>query len=182
MDQINLDEYNLFNDSKATLKETSADTRDNATTEYMVYSEMEVINFDVVKTKYMNSLSASEECAKSCDALAQINNDIIFIEFKNGSMKTKKKNVRDKIRDSLLIFGDITGKTLSYTRKNLVFVLVYNPEQNPPEKPSLNRIIDNINQRAATETIRFELGKLKGVYFRDIHTYTPEEFERNYLT
>lgn len=92
MDQINLDEYNLFNDSKATLKETSADTRDNATTEYMVYSEMEVINFDVVKTKYMNSLSASEECAKSCDALAQINNDIIFIEFKNGSMKNKKKN------------------------------------------------------------------------------------------
>lgn len=182
MNQINLDEYDLFNSSKATLKETSADTRDNTTTEYMVYSEMEVINFDIVKTKYMNSLSASEECAKSCDALVQINNDIMFIEFKNGSMKHKNKNVRDKAKDSLLIFGDITGKTLSYTRKNLVFVLVYNPKQNLSERPSLDKIIDRINKKADTETIRFELEKLKGVYFRDVHTYTPEEFERNYLT
>lgn len=182
MEQISLDEYDLFNSNKITLKEASADRRDKTTVEYMIHSEMEVIDFDTVKTKYINSFSASEECAKSCDALTQIKNNIVFIEFKNGCMKNKKKNVRDKAKDSLLIFGDITGKTLSYTRKNIDFVLVYNPEQNPPEKPSFNEIVNCISQKAHKEIVRFELEKLKNVYFRNVHTYTPKEFEKNYLT
>lgn len=55
-------------------------------------------------------------------------NSIAFVEFKNG--RVKNQNVKNKLRDSLLIFLDVTGKTISYTRKHADFIVVYNAEEN----------------------------------------------------
>lgn len=52
-----------------------------------------------------------------------------IIEFKNGDMKSEKRRVKDKIRDSLLLFCDITEMRIAETRKAMDFILVYNIEK-----------------------------------------------------
>ena len=107
----------------ATLKKCSLD---NANNEYMVESEKQVVDFDKVKTRYLNSCGKSEECAASVDALAvDTEGNMYMIEFKNGDISTQQ--IRNKIKDSLLIYGDITHTTLKNFRDNVIFILVYNP-------------------------------------------------------
>ena len=86
-------------------------------------------NFDLVKQKYLNNLGHSENDAQSVDALTQTEKAIVFIEFKNG--RVHNSDVKTKIRDSLLIYCDITKSTISTTRADSVLVLVYNLESNP---------------------------------------------------
>ena len=69
----------------------------------------------------------SEDRAASVDALVVKGDVIVFIEFKNG--KVNNRNVKDKIRDSLLIFNDITEKNLTYTRNKAELIVVYNEER-----------------------------------------------------
>ena len=93
----------------------------------MTESQIEAVNFDKFKTKYTNDLRLSEECAASADALLQTDTGLAFVEFKNG--KVNNRNVKDKIRDSLLLFCDFTQKTISYTREHVDFIVVYNEER-----------------------------------------------------
>lgn len=183
--------YTIFQDNIATLKELSEDKRLNDEKEeticYMTDSTIQAINFDKVKTRYTNSLGLSEESAKSVDALVTLANVPTFIEFKNGKMKNEKRTVKDKLRDSLLMYCDITETTISDSRENVDFILVYNQEKNPMphhvkyemenESPSRVEISKHFLSKAGKELIRFDLEKYKRLYFRDIHTYSKEEFE-----
>lgn len=45
-------------------------------------------------------------------------------------MKNAKADVIHKLKDSLLIFCDIFNANISFTRKNALFILVYNEEKN----------------------------------------------------
>ena len=120
-------EYNLyetFREHISTLKECSKDHSDPGCIKFMTESQLEAINFDTVKTKYANDLVLSEECAASVDALLETDENIAFVEFKNGQVNNR--NIKDKIRDSLLLFCDLTKQTISDTRKNLDFIVVYN--------------------------------------------------------
>lgn len=187
---IDLDCYPYFNKNKKSLKETSRDDSDLSNIQYMTQSELEVIDFDLVKRDYTNGLKLSEEGAASVDALIKFDNHIAFVEFKNGVMKKKKQNVKDKMRDSLLVFSDITKKDIAYTRQNADFILVYNLDKNPTpnqdtkgmlqESPSLIDIENFIALKAKKEIIRFDLEKYEKLYFRKVHTYSKEQFE-NYL-
>ena len=110
-------EYNLyetFREHISTLKECSKDHSDPGCIKFMTESQLEAINFDTVKTKYANDLVLSEECAASVDALLETDENIAFVEFKNG--KVNNRNIKDKIRDSLLLFCDLTKQTISDTR------------------------------------------------------------------
>ena len=182
-------EHNLcetFREYRSTLKECSKDYSDPDRIEFMTETQLEAINFDTVKTKYANDLGLSEECAASVDALLETDENLAFVEFKNG--KVNNRNVKDKIRDSLMLFCDLTKQTISDTRKNLDFIVVYNEEKNPQpnqlkkqavsEAPSRTAIGQYFLSRGNEELIRFDLERYKHLYFREVHTYTKAEFDK----
>lgn len=167
---------------KSTLKETSKDASDKDNIIYMTESDLEVISFDTIKTKYANSLNLSEEVAYSIDALLvkdeNIDNGIFFVEFKNGKIDGKmKKNIANKVRDSLLIYNDIQRVPISYMREHAVFILVYNGLKNM-EGHHRNYIAQSVMRSANEELIRFDLERFRHLYFREVHTYTENQFER----
>ena len=183
---INVQNYIEFKDCMSTLKESSKDDNDKNNIRYMINDTRDVVDFDMVKTKYANKLGLSEEVAKSADALYDGKNKDIFIEFKNGNMANQKSAVRDKVRNSLLLFGDITGRSISYTRNSAEFVLVYNEKKNTDIKrvkkssvqnsESRDKIAGVVHRYAKEEFVRFGMEIFKGLFFRDVHTYTVKEF------
>ena len=184
---INLDDYDLFRDNKGTLKELSKDDSGNQTSTpvYMTESNLLAVDFDEVKRLYTNAQGHSEDHAFSVDALSHTDTEVTFIEFKNG--KVNNKNVKDKIRDSLLMFCDITKTTLCDTRQYVDFILVYNEGRNPlPNQvtrgfvqPSESRlsIAQTLAKLGKQEFVGFDLERFKGLYFKNVHTYTQEQFE-----
>lgn len=184
---IELDKYDIFRKNKRSLKELSKDNSVPANIQYMTTSEVQAIDFDRVKSIYEDNLGLKGDHASSVDAISQTQDKIIFIEFKNGKMKSEIRKVKEKLRDSVLLFGDIVEKTISYTRENAEFVLVYNEEKNPlpnqltkgivQEAPSRTAISKMLAQKGKQEFILYDLERYKKLYFKDIHTYTEEEFE-----
>ncbi len=105
-----------------TLKNTSWDDEHN---EYMVESTLNVISFDNVKKAYLKKLGMSETMANSADAMTADNNYTYLIEFKNGE-QFDNTQIENKLKDSVTILCDEWKKTVTNTRKDMVFVLVYN--------------------------------------------------------
>lgn len=184
---INFDDYALLRDSKnrCSLKEASKDFSDASHMQYMTESELEVINFDLVKRQYLNNLNLSEDFASSIDAIIPSKESIVFVEFKNG--KVENRNIKSKIRDSLLIFLDIIGGNLTFSRQNIEFILVYNSAKHPLPKQSSNELVQNspsrvelsscLAKKSGEEFIQFDLERYKKLYFKSVHTYTKDEFE-----
>ncbi len=174
---IDVSGYKILEENRSTLKKLSWDNSNNS---FMTDSTHEAVDFDKVKTKYTNNLDLSEENAKSVDALTVIANEDVFIEFKNGNMKNEKKSVESKIRDSLLILGDIVGCNISQTRETMNFILVYNKEKNPDreQRNSRNLISEHIMGKADMEKIRFGLEKFQSLYFKEVHTYDEMQFKK----
>ncbi len=175
--------YALFADHKSTLKECSGDNSDGSTIKFMTESQIEAVNFDKFKTKYTNDLRLSEECAASADALLQTDTGLAFVEFKNG--KVNNRNVKDKIRDSLLLFCDFTQKTISYTREHVDFIVVYNEEKNP--LPNQYKKQTNTDAPSRLKSADIFLERKSGadpvLTWNDINIYFPEEKEQfgNYI-
>ena len=176
---MNLDQFQLFADHKITLMEASKD--DSGIDDcYMTDSKIEVTDFDMVKRHYANKLYCSEECAASVDALLSVGDTVAFIEFKNG--KVNNRNVKDKLRDSLLIFLDVTGKTISYTRENAELIVVYNPDKNGSRTKQDDRemsggksridIGKHFMKKAKEELVLFDIGKYAPIYYKKVHTYS----------
>ena len=183
---IDLYNFPILSECRTDLRETSIDDSDSNDIKYMTESKLEAVNFDQVKRKYVNRLNLSEDCAKSMDAVVQKDGRIIFIEFKNG--KVNNRDIKDKLRDSLLIFLDIVKKDLDYARTNVDCVVVYNQFKNPisvqsgknyvQESRSRDIINDFIAGKADTEIIRFDLERYKRLYYRQVHTYPIDRFEK----
>ena len=163
----------IFQNNLKSLKETSHDDCNDV---YMTEDLSPVISFDDVMKEYLSSHGCQNEALQSVDAITRFDNRPLFIEFKNGKLNNKetKLEIYGKIKDSLLVFGDITNRTISFTRENAEFILVYNLSKNP------SRNIDNINEHilsyANEEHIRFGFARYKSVCFKDVHTYSEEEF------
>lgn len=178
-------EHELF-ENQATLKETSYDDDKK---EYMVeYTDL-VIDFDKVKENYCEKYGSHKEASKSADALVvNKNGKIVFIEFKNGQLKGKTSGLKSKLRDSLLIFCDINGLNLKFTRENIEYILVYNDSKNKNSvedqkkkiKEGLPEIQGLLAGLANEEFVYFGLWVLKKVFISDVHTYTVEEFDKYY--
>lgn len=114
---INLDDFEIFNARKKSLKELSKDDSDPNNVTYMTCCELSSVDFDAVKDNYQRKLGLFGDRACSVDAVIQISDSVIFLEFKNGNMKNEKSKVKQKLRDSLLIFSDLTGMMITDTRK-----------------------------------------------------------------
>lgn len=187
---INIEGFPIFQNHLFPLKELSKDNSDKANIVYMTNSEMLAVDFDQVKTQYANGLGLSEEVASSCDAITYHTSHVTFIEFKNGNMKNAKANVKSKIKDSLLIFCDLTNTKIADTREKVDFILVYNQQKNPVSNQEKNSIADSKSRDAIAkyflakgkqELIRFDLERFQKLYFRKVHTYTEEEFEKHFV-
>lgn len=168
------EDVEVFRDNLSTLKETSCDSNGKET-EYMVNSEVQVVNFDKVKDSYIRSLKPVITPSSNDALYLGRDNNLYFIEFKNGKLDHKQKSkLYYKIYDSLLIFTDIIGENISYCRKNLSYVLVYNEEKN-----SKAEIAQHITRKANLPFVRFGLERFANVYFKDVLTYTKNEFENS---
>lgn len=188
---INIEEYPILN-HVVTLKRASKDENEDRI-EYMTESQVGVINFDKVKEAYAREKGLKNH-PKSNDALYIQQGDIdTFIEFKNGYMEKRKgPELKEKIYDSLLILTDIIGKNISYTREHLNYILVYNgvknsdneninPKTKVQESQSREKISKSVFDCAKGRKIDFGLEKFKGYCFKEVATYTQEEFEQEFV-
>ena len=160
-----------------------------------------MINFDSVGgDKYSKNHRLNIQL-KTNDVLFLHNNKkYTFIEFKNGKLldKTNKidikklKDIELKILNSLFVLGDIEEKSLSSLKEITDYVLVYNEEKNTPnERNSISEIGnyfinqgDISSEKTKTEKeeiICFGLEKFKGYCFKNVHTYSKEEFEEKFV-
>lgn len=122
----------------------------------MITSDELVIDFDAIKDDYIQSLSL-KETPKSSDALVKCGEKYYFIEFKNG--RVNKYDVMKKVYDSLLIFMDVIHENISFTRKKVNFILVYNYEKN---KESIQREIQE-NKRDGKMLKKDEIQQSTGI-------------------
>lgn len=181
---IKLELYPILLDNRESLKETSKDDSDPNDIQYMTSSETEVVNFDLVKRHYVNRFGLSEDAITSVDAIVPLEDRILFVEFKNGQVNNR--NIKDKARDSLLVFLEIIGENIAFSRSNIDFIVVYNLEKNPlprqvqkgqlQETPSRVSIADHFMEKAGKEFICFDLERYERLYYRNIHTYSKERF------
>lgn len=190
---INIDEYPIFQKNITTLKQASLDGGGDIE-KFMTESQLMVINFDKVKDEYAGNLHLAIR-PKSNDALYIISDkEAAFIEFKNGYLQSQEKTeeVKNKIYDSLLIFCDITGKNISETRKHLNYILVFSEEKNPEHEnahpktevqvsQSREAISKNVFNYAKERKIRFGLEKFKNFCFKEVTTYSKDEFEQEFV-
>ena len=170
----------IFADAKVntTLKQTSYD---DAKKEYMTESEYPVIDFDAVKEEYLLNKGAKIEELKSADALVNCAQKIVFIEFKNGSMKNEKKGVKEKMKDSMFILVDLLDSTIEYVRSNVAFVVVYNKEKNPRSSPSMDIFSDIVSKLGHDRICRFGFDNYRKLYFNNIITYNYEQFNKDIM-
>lgn len=181
----NINEIEIFKNNKNTLKNLSYDE-----SEYMTESLLEAINFDKVKEKHCRDLRLSN-FPNSCDALYQ-NDEIFFIEFKNGSMNPRKiYEIHKKIYDSILIFMELTGFQINEVREKVNFILVYNESKTKeylsesnkriqtPE--SYNTLLNKIGKLAKINISKFDLSQYQKYIVKGVYTYTEKEFEDNFI-
>lgn len=174
-----------------TLKETSKYKDKDKNEKYMVELEYPAIAFDDVKTNYYNERilpkipeeekgqnGEKEEThvPKSNDALFTVNGGLlVFIEFKSGDISRGREQagIRQKLNDSVFILTDILGCGISYIRENMEYILVYKEE-----KSSRAEFANLLAPKAKMEMVCKGLYRFKHFIFKDVHTYTPTQFEK----
>ena len=196
-------ETDIFIDNKKPLFEVSKDSSDKENPVYMVgidedISKDIVIDFDDVKTAFCKKFHKSNEVFKSADALlySEVKNKLIFVEFKNG----KVKDVKTKLKDSLLVFSNIVDVDLKFCRKYLEYIVVYNYGKNKQyveqekdkyrkegqnKSQSLSReymegFVKPLFRLAKDEIILWDLKLMKDICVSEVHTYTVDEFIKYY--
>lgn len=183
-----MSEPSIYKDNLSTFSIVSKDTAHNVS----MINDMTipVYNFDGIKdgyskiclnhkTPHTHNNSQTHFIPHSCDALYVDDNQIVFIEFKNG--KVDRQNIIRKLYDSLMILFDKGmglqwrrkdyEANISYSRMNISFILVCRRERIP------SRIIHGHLARRAD----LGLGVLRGYLFHDVKVYPPEEFEHYFL-
>ena len=182
------EEIKIFKDNLSSFRETSRDT-DGQESGCMTNSEIQVINFDKVKESYISEMKLPNTPCSNDALYIGKDEKIFFVEFKNGVMKKEKIfNVYYKIYDSLLIFNDIVGENISFCRKNLYFILVYNEGKNSCESDKVGQqdsskaiISKYVHNKAKKKFVRFGLDRFEKIYFKEVFTYTEYEFEKIFL-
>lgn len=180
------DEIEIFKKCLSTFKETSID-KDSDDVRYMTESQVQVVNYDNVKNKYIHGMKLKQTPCSNDALYIDSAGKYYFVEFKNGKMtQSKIYNVYNKVYDSLLIFNDIIEKNISFCRENVNFILVYNESKNPedktkPQESARVSIGKYFAKKANKKYVRFEMDRFEKIYFKDVWTYTEKEFEEEFL-
>lgn len=169
-----------YEDYKESLKETSKDKSGTETT-YMIDLSDEVINYDKFMEAYFKfSESDCKGPPASVDALCKIDGSWCFIEFKNGKVNTKEKQgIHNKIGHSSLVLLKNENIKFSEFCENTMFILVYNGDKNNQcyKSQSQDYLEKYILKKADDHIIRFDLKKYRKIYFKEIYTFTEDEFK-----
>lgn len=198
----------IIDEMQDSIKEASYDKEH---TEYMTESTMQVCQFDKVKEWYIaNKIPLANPNPKSNDALYFHDEAVFFMEFKNGKIDNRVNfEINKKIYDSMFILFDLkycdkkgnNVDSVSYTRKNMEYILVYNEEQykksgdtsqgkeginrqksrNSSQSSHRTQLYKAVRNLANKELILFGLDQFKNYLFKDVHTYTEEEFQKNFI-
>ena len=171
MIDFELDDYKEFKNNKCSLQETSKDTS-RQTVQFMTFDNRKVVDFDSVKSSYLNKCGFSEEKAKSVDALFQLNERIYMVEFKNG--KYEHLDVQQNFLDSILIFNQITDKQLDFDRDKFVCILVSNDEESFSKQRAMV-IADRARMGTGDRGCR-GLSHLRDFCCKDVHYWSKKKF------
>lgn len=177
---IDLSKKNILTDNLTTLEETSYD---KANSQYMTHSNFEVVHFDKVKENYIfKKTGIPSKNLRSNDALVILNDEkepkFIFIEFKNGNLdkiyheEFEHEKIRTKINESLWILNDILDETLSFDKKNINYILVYNKEKNN------NYALKTSSAKKAGKSFLIGGFSRYNVFFHDVKTVNDDEFKK----
>ena len=168
-----LTEYAEFRACRKTMMETSYD---DANDEYLSKDKRTVVDFDDVKTQYTADLGVSNEFAKSVDALFRTNDGYIrLVEFKNGDFVSSE--IVKKVYDSLLIYLDITGQTITDLRENGFFTLVISEDKYGSLSAQDKRAMALANSGKQDFTM-YGLGKMRGYLVKRVSCMSAERFSR----
>jgi hypothetical protein len=175
---MNKTKFNIpLNGLYTTLERTSLDTENN---EYMTHSQMEVIHFDLLKKRYLKSNNVSDNSyLSSCDALYTYNDEIYFIEFKNGKLienSNALRDIRKKISESLLTLLALNEKDIPFCKNHVHFILVYNAKKNGIEETE-----ELITDLAKSESVYFGLEGYQRLWFKSVHTYSETMFNEKFI-
>ena len=173
-----LDDWKKY---ETTLKETSKSEPVSGEVSYMTELTIPAYNFDRVVHEYAKPYHL-EKIPASNDALVQQGDHYYFIEFKSGNLAGGQKiaEVKRKIYDSLLIFNDIIGETISFTRAHMSYVLVYDPIKNQKPLADIIKVMGALAKRPAD---LFGLrGQFRGVYFNEVYTLSTDELEEKIIS
>lgn len=197
----------LIEEKTSTLKEVSFDEEHD---EYMVESDLQVCWFDKVKEWYVkNKIPLANPNPKSNDALFFGEKESYFIEFKNGRINnTVNYEIIKKIYDSLFILFDLNYEdkeankvdSISYTRANMNYILVYNEERyaeaGPTRQtqegierqksrvnisPHRDKLYSTIRKLGNQTFIKFGLDQFENYFFKNVYTYTVDEFQKEFV-
>ena len=170
---LNVNDYDILRNHQCSLQETSKDTSKEKV-QYMTTCTKKVVDFDAVKTEFLNSLNETEECAKSVDAFV-IDDYNYFIEFKNGDASREGHEIINKAKDSMLIMNCILKRQINKSRLSDIFILVYNENKVTINSKDLRAgaLAKKANKRYAL----FGLENIKGFCFKDVQTLTKDMFE-----
>jgi hypothetical protein len=171
--------HKLLQPHTATMKKVSRDESNNI---YMSDSELKVINFDRIPNEYCRGKGWS--CVpNSNDALyIDINSNWYFIEFKNGRIDTAK--IYRKIYDSIIMLIDMDIiPNLEFSRKNIEYILVYEPSKLPKVQASKSRTenASYLLKLANKEEKLFDVEKFEKYLLRETHTYSKEFFKEKFV-
>lgn len=196
-------EIEIFVNNKKSLFEVSLDDSDKNNPVNMVDADKDiskdiVIDFDDVKTDFCSKFHKSNEVFKSADALfySKTKNKLIFVEFKNG----KVRDVKTKLKDSLLVLSNILDVNLGFCREHLEYIVVYNYEKNKKyveqgkdkyrkeeqnksqslSKEYIEGFVKPLFRLAKDEIILWDMELMKDICVSEVHTYTVNEFVKYY--
>ena len=106
-----------------------------------------------------------------------------------GNKEKELPQLELKIIGSMYILQEITGKSFKELREITDYILVYNKEKNPHIFSAVDMgnyivnlgTLNNKKIRNLKEGISFGLEKFKGYCFKNVHTYSKEEFEEKFV-
>lgn len=122
----------------------------------------------------MKARKIPEGNAKSVDALYSLKSGkLCMVEFKNGDFTSA--DIIEKALSSILFFNEITNTNIEFVRKQMDFVLVYNPDvkkPNPRQKAAKGK-----SKLAGIKYSMFNLEHLYKFCFSNVAEVKKNEFD-----
>ncbi len=164
---------------KVSIKDISYD---QSSKEHMSMSKYEALNFDEIKDNFMKDLSKNSIYCKSTlssnDGIFVKNDEIYFIEFKNGKIFDNKKSIKLKSKEmiyykilySIFIFLSYHS---NYRKEKMNYILVYNKHKNSDR--AINKCLKNY---AKEKAIFLDLSFFEERYFKKTYCFDQDSFEK----
>ncbi|MDE6233164.1 MAG: hypothetical protein K2M60_07455 [Lachnospiraceae bacterium] len=164
------------------IKKISADTTNK---EFMLQSDLKVIDFDKFSKKYAHKFKIPI-LPKTVDGLYISKNDEwTFIEFKNGSIKTV--DIYRKIYDSLIMLVEMGYLTWENCRNNAQYIVVYNENEYGEKYLECRKEQNNLKIQSHIRSLAkqprklFDLKNLNGYLVNKTSTLTQIEFQAQFI-